>query len=86
MAIAPGDVRSIPGPDDPYEWQALPKTQHLFEKHISKHSIGAYRELCREVGKSFLARKREASQIRCKSHTDGQVRGMIAAIQYTHFD
>ncbi|KAL9125042.1 MAG: hypothetical protein Q9217_005703 [Psora testacea] len=34
---------------------ALPEKQHLFKKQLSKHSIGAYRELCREVGVSFEA-------------------------------
>jgi len=29
--------------------------QHLFQKQLSKHSVGAYRELCRGVGVSFEA-------------------------------
>ncbi|KAL8643185.1 MAG: hypothetical protein Q9228_000170, partial [Teloschistes exilis] len=33
----------------------LPEKEHLFKKHLSKHSIGAYRELCRGVGVSFEA-------------------------------
>ncbi|KIW11746.1 hypothetical protein PV08_09018 [Exophiala spinifera] len=29
--------------------------QHLFSKQLSKHSVGAYMELCREIGNSFEA-------------------------------
>jgi hypothetical protein len=31
------------------------KREHLFTKQLSKHSIGAYMELCREVGTSIEA-------------------------------
>jgi hypothetical protein len=41
--------------EDPYSWKFLPTRAHLFEKSLSKHSIGAYIELCREVGASFEA-------------------------------
>lgn len=33
----------------------MPERAHLFRKHLSKHNLGAYRELCREVGRSFEA-------------------------------
>ena len=46
-------VRLITGADDPYAWKVLPEKEHLFKK--SKHSIGAYMELWREVGVSFEA-------------------------------
>ena len=55
LSIKPEDIRLITHADDPYIWQALPEKQHLFKKQLSKHSIGAYRELCREVGVSFEA-------------------------------
>ncbi len=55
ISIEPAEVRLITSGDDPYTWQTLPEKQHLFEKHLSKHSIGAYRELCRGVGVSFEA-------------------------------
>ncbi len=55
LSIEPADVRLITNADDPYTWQALPEKQLLFKKQLSKHSIGAYRELCREVGVSFEA-------------------------------
>src|SRR6516162_538187 len=48
-------VRLITSADDPYIWKVLPGKEHLFKKHLSKHSIGAYMELCREVGVSFEA-------------------------------
>jgi hypothetical protein len=43
-----------------YMWGPLPEKEHLFNKHLftkqlSKHSIGAYMELCREIGVSFEA-------------------------------
>lgn len=55
ILIAPADVRLITSADDPYTWHPLPEKEHLFRKHLSKHSIGAYRELCRGVGVSFEA-------------------------------
>ncbi|KAK3169330.1 hypothetical protein OEA41_008713 [Lepraria neglecta] len=55
ISIEPVEVRLITSADDPYTWQILPEKEHLFKKHLSKHSIGAYKELCREVGVSFEA-------------------------------
>ena len=55
LSIEPEDVRLMTNVDDPYSWQALPEKDHLFKKQLSKHSIGAYRALCREVGVSFEA-------------------------------
>ena len=55
ISIEPAEVRLITSASDPYTWQALPEKQHLFRKNLSKHSIGAYRELCRGVGVSFEA-------------------------------
>ena len=55
LSIKPEDVRLITNADDPYLWQALPEKDYLFKKQLSKHSIGAYRALCREVGVLFEA-------------------------------
>jgi hypothetical protein len=55
LTIEPLQVRLITHLDDSYIWKALPEKQHLFEKHLSKHSVGAYVELCRGVGISFEA-------------------------------
>ncbi|KAH6667432.1 hypothetical protein B0J14DRAFT_658881 [Halenospora varia] len=55
ISIDPSEVRLITRVEDPYSWQSLPARTHLFEKNLSKHSIGAYMELCREVGVSFEA-------------------------------
>ncbi|KAI4167267.1 MAG: hypothetical protein LQ343_007364 [Gyalolechia ehrenbergii] len=55
VSVRPEDVRLITSPDDPYTWQILPEKRHLFTKHLSKHSTGAYRELSRGVGISFEA-------------------------------
>jgi hypothetical protein len=55
MSVEPADIRLIPGPGDGYTWAVLPEKQYLFSKQLSKHSIGAYMELCRGVGVSFEA-------------------------------
>ncbi|PVH69519.1 hypothetical protein DL98DRAFT_171041 [Cadophora sp. DSE1049] len=55
ISIDPSEVRLITRVEDPYSWQSLPARTHLFEKNLSKHSIGAYMELCREVGVSSEA-------------------------------
>lgn len=55
ITIEPAEVRLITNAEDPYSWQALPERSHLFRKQLSKHTIGAYKELCREVGISFEA-------------------------------
>ena len=55
ISIEPAEVRLITSANDPYTWQILPEKEYLFKKHLSKHSIGAYRELCRGVGLSFEA-------------------------------
>jgi hypothetical protein len=59
ISINPSEVRLIPRAEDPYSWQYLPARIHLFEKNLSKHSICAYMELCREVGVSFEAVAKE---------------------------
>lgn len=45
----------MPRMTDPYIWHYGPGQHHLFGKQLSKHNIGAYRELCREVGRSIVA-------------------------------
>jgi len=55
LHIEPAEVRLITGRDDLYTLQTLPEKNHLFKKQLSKHSIGAYKELCRGVGVSFEA-------------------------------
>jgi chromosome segregation ATPase len=49
------EVRLITGPDEPYKWSYLPEKAHLFQKHLSKQTMGAYLELFDEVGKTFEA-------------------------------
>ena len=40
-------------------WKPLPEKEKLlskiFEKNISDHSVGVYKELCKGVGKTFKA-------------------------------
>lgn len=53
--IDPLEVRLITRPDDPYAWSYMPAKAHLFQKHLSKHTMGACVELYHEVGKTFEA-------------------------------
>ena len=58
ITVKPKDVRSITTAQDSYAWQVLLGKEHLFKrdilkKHISKHSIGAYRHLYRAIGDSL---------------------------------
>jgi len=39
------EVRLITSAEDPYVWQTLPEKSHLFKKQLSKHTVGAYKEL-----------------------------------------
>ena len=55
LIIEPAHVRLIPNVEDGYTWAPLPEKEYLFRKQLSKHSTGAYMELCRGVGASFEA-------------------------------
>jgi len=55
IVVEPAQVRLLPDLQDGYSWSVLSERKHLFTKQLSKHSVGAYMELCREVGKSFEA-------------------------------
>ena len=57
--IKPSDVRLNLRANDPYAWKVLPGKEafysQIFAKSLSDHSIGTYRLLCEEVGKTFEA-------------------------------
>ena len=57
IQVKPSEVRLRPNEDDlKYAWKVDdPSLEPLFEKHLSKHSVGAYMQLYREVGQSFHA-------------------------------
>lgn len=77
ISIEPAEIRLITSPDDPYAWRCLPEKQHLFSKHLSKHSVGAYRELCREIGVSFEAVRAPAqSHAKKEGNNDANVRDL----------
>ncbi|GFF96233.1 hypothetical protein IFM53868_08432 [Aspergillus udagawae] len=60
LQIEPDDVRLQPDDETRYAWQVDdPELESLFEKALSKHSVGAYIELCSEVGRSFRAVHRD---------------------------
>ena len=65
--VEPAYVRLQPGFEDGYEWKPLPEKENLynedlFTKQLSKHSLGAYMELYRDLGVSFQA----AVMVLCK--------------------
>lgn len=55
VTVLSKDVRTIPREEDPYVWDYTPEKYHLFHKHISKHNLGACRDLCSGVGQTFRA-------------------------------
>ena len=60
ITVEPEQVRLIPTADDSYAWRIVPEKEHFFRKeilnkHLSKHSIGAYRHLYRAIGESLEA-------------------------------
>ncbi|KAJ5660892.1 uncharacterized protein N7484_000264 [Penicillium longicatenatum] len=56
IKVKPSEVRLKKEDDLDYMWQIDdPSLEHLFQKHLSKHSVGAYMQLQREVGKTFRA-------------------------------
>ena len=62
LNIDPADVRLIPNAVDQYRWGPIPGKEamfkgSLFERHLSKLSIGPLMELRRGVGKTFQAIK-----------------------------
>ncbi|EWG46564.1 hypothetical protein FVEG_15989 [Fusarium verticillioides 7600] len=55
--INPADVRLKPSEEDPYRWQRSEDKEYLFEKHLSKLSVGPLMELYRGIGVHFKAIK-----------------------------
>ncbi|PYI23220.1 hypothetical protein BO99DRAFT_465866 [Aspergillus violaceofuscus CBS 115571] len=56
LSVKPGNVRLKAEDGIQYAWHVDDiSLRHLFDKHLSKHSVGAYQRLCSEVGQSFWA-------------------------------
>ncbi|KAL8295053.1 hypothetical protein RB600_000834 [Gaeumannomyces tritici] len=59
VAVKPSEVRLNPRETDFYAWRFVPGKEEIFSKIFSKslsdHSIGTFRLLCKEIGKSFEA-------------------------------
>ena len=56
LTILPTDVKLITKPEDVYQWSILTAGKAaLFNKQLSKHSTGAYIDLCNGVGVHFKA-------------------------------
>ncbi|PYH99483.1 hypothetical protein BO71DRAFT_405399 [Aspergillus ellipticus CBS 707.79] len=64
LAIKALDIRLKPIESGrPYSWQIdNPKLLPLFEKHLSKHSVGAYIQLCKSLKHDFRAVRMEIIQ------------------------
>lgn len=65
ILVSPTNVRLITRPQDPYKWvwKTIPllEKRYLFKKQISKHCIGAYKEIYEGVDKAFVAIPIDAS-------------------------
>ncbi|KFY99252.1 hypothetical protein V500_01424, partial [Pseudogymnoascus sp. VKM F-4518 (FW-2643)] len=56
LTVLPIDVKLITKPEDLYQWSILTAGKAaLFNKQLSKHSTGAYIDLCNGVGVHFKA-------------------------------
>ena len=60
IVVKPEEVRLITTADDLYTWRVVPSKEHLFrrdilKRHMSQHSIRAYRQLLNAVGQSLEA-------------------------------
>ncbi|RYO14562.1 hypothetical protein AA0113_g12245 [Alternaria arborescens] len=78
--IDPLDVRLITGHDEAYTWSYMPEKAYLFQKHLSKHSMGACIELYDEVGKTFEAIK-AARAPDCQTEVDVSFTGTIRQLE-----
>lgn len=66
IRVKPSDVRLKPPEGDRiYAWKVQSLyLRPLFKKHLSKHSVGAYMQLCEEIGSGFYAIFAEVSHLR----------------------
>jgi hypothetical protein len=65
--VDPSEVRLKTEDECLYAWQIEdPSLKHLFQKHLSKHSIGAYMLLYREVGQKFCAIPAKVNRVALK--------------------
>jgi len=55
ISVESSQVRLIINDDDSYTCAALPGKNHLFSKHMSEHSIKAYKKLCEGIEIIFEA-------------------------------
>lgn len=56
LKIEPSHVRLITPKEARYAWKVDDSSiQKIFERHLSRHSVGAYKKLCEGVGRSFRA-------------------------------
>jgi hypothetical protein len=76
ISVSPANIRPITGLQDPYKWVFLPEKRYLFEKHLSKHCIGVYREIYVGVGEAFEAVLTDASNN--ETHPSVEIQGSSA--------
>jgi len=53
--IEASQVRLKTNADDPYTWEKMEEKAQLFSKNLSDLSTGQLKDLCDDVGKSFVA-------------------------------
>lgn len=58
--------------DDLYTWSVLPAAKHLFNRHLSKHGVGAYQEILQQVGITFEAVRHKAESVSLPTCTISQ--------------
>ncbi|KAK5069359.1 hypothetical protein LTR51_008609 [Lithohypha guttulata] len=70
LDVDAADVRLVPGPTDPYVWQYGPEQEHLFRRQLSKHNVGAYRQICQNLGRSIQVVLRDGPTLQSLSTQD----------------
>lgn len=87
LVVELAHVHLRPNAKDKHTWAALLSTEHLFAKQLSKHSIGAFMELCREVGESFEAVAHPSLAVESfkRDHTGTSILSTFAAMSIKRY-
>ena len=70
LEVDPAEIRLVPSPTDPYAWPYSPEQEHLFRKQLSKHNVGAYRQICEHLGHSIQVVLRDGQPVRASTTRD----------------
>ena len=55
LVVAPSDVRLQPSVGDKYAWSVTESKKSLLQTNLSSGSVGLYRSICEELGRSLEA-------------------------------